>query len=459
VRRESGDWVSAVLFAGSKIYWGNGGKVMMMNVINLKDVGEIDLGGGDIWYLSISRDGKKLYVGEGWNGRIYELATKKVVILRGHTYVVRCIIPGDGTDVITCSNDHTIRIWDGLSGDCKRTLIGHSSSINSILFEESTKRIYSSSHDKTIICWDSASGVQIGVMTGHLNSVSSLAFVNSTTIVSGCRDGTIKMWDIITFTCIKTFRSHTNWVRSVAVTQDGEYILSGSRDHTVKITSIGTGECIHTLEHHSDSVRKVAISSDVHLMASGGNDGKFLIHSIDPPFSFLVHEGILATTDAENKSIRLLSDGTIRIMEGLTNSIISTITPSSTCSLTSAITFEVNPNNNNNNNNSNNNDSNNNNLISFTAPTATSAQLWVKAINAVSNNLHLEPNDRSTSAEMIIHRYHFDMLQFIRHKTGPFKQRVSRAIMDLIGWYTVGSRSKPVASDHDVDDDHDDDDN
>jgi WD40 repeat protein len=37
------------------------------------------------------------------------------------------------------------------------------------------------------------------------------------------------------------FTGHTNWVRSVAFSPDGQHIVSGSEDQTVRVWNISTG--------------------------------------------------------------------------------------------------------------------------------------------------------------------------------------------------------------------------
>ena len=59
-----------------------------------------------------------------------------------------------------------------------------------------------------------------------------------TKITSGSYDSTIKIWDIETYECLKTLKTlngHTNYVRSVAWSPDGQKIASGLYDNRIKI--------------------------------------------------------------------------------------------------------------------------------------------------------------------------------------------------------------------------------
>lgn len=49
-------------------------------------------------------------------------------------------------------------------------------------------------------------------------------------IISSSRDKTIKMWELATGYCVKTFNGHREWVRCVRVNTDGSLLASCSND-------------------------------------------------------------------------------------------------------------------------------------------------------------------------------------------------------------------------------------
>ena len=68
------------------------------------------------------------------------------------------------------------------------------------------------------------------------------------------------MWDARTGTEKRTLTGHTDNVRSVAFSPDGETIASGSFDDTIKIWNARTGAEILTLTGHTGAVKSVAFS-------------------------------------------------------------------------------------------------------------------------------------------------------------------------------------------------------
>ena len=75
---------------------------------------------------------------------------------------------------------------------------------------------------------------------------------------------------------------HTDWVRSVAYSPDGQTLASGGLDDTVRLWDVRTGRLLRTLTGHTGSVISVAYSPDGNTLASGGSDATVLLWEITP---------------------------------------------------------------------------------------------------------------------------------------------------------------------------------
>jgi WD40 repeat protein len=57
-------------------------------------------------------------------------------------------------------------------------------------------------------------------------------------IISGSGDETLKLWDVQTGECLKTFKGHSGCVFSVSFSNDNNFIISGSQDKTLKLWDV-----------------------------------------------------------------------------------------------------------------------------------------------------------------------------------------------------------------------------
>src|SRR5258708_6012449 len=111
-----------------------------------------------------------------------------------------------------------------------------------VAFSRDSSRIVSGSRDKSVRVWDAKTGEQLRELQGHTRSVRSVAFsLDGNRIVSGSGDKSVRVWDANTGGQLRELQGHTNWVSSVAFSPDGNRIVSGSGDQSVRVWDTKTG--------------------------------------------------------------------------------------------------------------------------------------------------------------------------------------------------------------------------
>jgi len=111
------------------------------------------------------------------------------------------------------------------------TLTGHTDTVNVGMFSPDSSKIMTGSDDESVRTWDATTGALGKTLTGHTKAIVSLNFNTAgNTGLSGSEDSTARVWDLDTGFLSRTFSTHTGTVNSVAFSTDEAYVLTGSDD-------------------------------------------------------------------------------------------------------------------------------------------------------------------------------------------------------------------------------------
>ena len=164
-----------------------------------------------------------------------------------------------------------------------RTLESHTAEVTSVAFCPDGRSGLSGSEDDTLRLWDLPTGESVQ-FKGHATDVQSVAvspdgrcgFSGAWDDKIGDKRKTVRLWDLATGTCLRSFDGHTSIVASVSISPDGRWGLSGSWDTTLRLWELATGKCMRTLKGHSETAQCVAISPNGQwgLSGSGKYEGK-----------------------------------------------------------------------------------------------------------------------------------------------------------------------------------------
>ncbi len=232
--------------------------------------------------------------------RIWNLDTLRLVHppLAGHTASVLCLQFDERPDqdiVVSGGSDCRVILWRFSTGRIIKEIAGaHNESVLNLRFDD--RYLVTCSKDKTIKIWNRTEmwptdetyplsttksaakfpsyiiNMQeevenqhlrfkpllpyslIMTLEGHGAAVNAIQILDGQ-IVSASGDRSVKVWDVRTGLCTRTFSGHSKGIACVQF--DGRRIVSGSSDETVRIFDRATGAEVACLNGHTNLVRTV----------------------------------------------------------------------------------------------------------------------------------------------------------------------------------------------------------
>ncbi|XP_006463192.1 hypothetical protein AGABI2DRAFT_224855 [Agaricus bisporus var. bisporus H97] len=270
---------------------------------------------GDLYIRSVcfSPDGKFLATGaEDKQIRIWDIGKKRIRnVFDGHQQEIYSLdFSTDGRLIVSGSGDKTARIWDMVDGTSKVLTINDHDSLNndagvtSVAISPNGQYVAAGSLDTVVRIWDVATGVLVERLRGHRDSVYSVAFTpDGKGLVSGSLDKTLKYWDVSALgggggpsaalvkrakdgkrdekgsPCTMNFNGHKDYVLSVAVSHDGQWVVSGSKDRGVQFWDAKNAVVQCMLQGHKNSVISIDLSPAGSILATGSGDWQARIWS------------------------------------------------------------------------------------------------------------------------------------------------------------------------------------
>lgn len=172
------------------------------------------------------------------------------------------ILTQSNSALVSASSDITVKVWRPHSqdGQSPQTIGLHSDYVKCLATPGThSDWVASGGLDHKIRVWDlNGGGERLSIDVGEdessaKGSVYALS-VRGSIMASGGPESIVRLWDPKSGRRITKFVGHTDNVRDILITQDGDTIMTASSDQTVKVWSMTAGRCMYTLTMHNDSV-------------------------------------------------------------------------------------------------------------------------------------------------------------------------------------------------------------
>ena len=277
--------------------------------------------------IAVLPDGSTIIVA-GYDGKIRAFDIDKRILITqidAHGDWINGIgISDDGKFIVSAGGDQAVKLWDAntfaLVGE---PFIGTDSWINSVKISSNSKYVISAGDNAAIRIWDILQKRMIcEPLYGHTARINEIDISSKGIIVSASDDGTVGVWDVSDKSKNSILSGHSSWVRTVLLSEDGNFAVSGGWDCDIIIWDLQKREMVKNLPGHNASVEALALVSDNGPLISGSDDGTIRFWDIEKgkecEKSIEAHDDwirALKLTHDKKKIVTASWDNTIRLWD------------------------------------------------------------------------------------------------------------------------------------------------
>lgn len=230
-----------------------------------------------------SRDGKLLASSGLLSGRpavvVRDLETGSIVnTLFGHAGPVRSMqFSGDGSKLITGSNDGTARVWDLTDAKFPELgrFTGHVAAVTAVTLSADGMTGISGAADKSLKTWSVSDGVELKSLAGHTGAIVGLAMLADGTVVSA-GDTSVRVWTLATGQQARTFAAPAA-VTAMSLSPDASQLVIAAANNSLTAHNPTNGQPLFQLPGHAAPVRSVSFSGDGKRIVSRSTDGEYRV--------------------------------------------------------------------------------------------------------------------------------------------------------------------------------------
>ncbi|KAK3325901.1 WD40-repeat-containing domain protein [Apodospora peruviana] len=206
----------------------------------LKTIGRFD---SEAHCGEIRADGRVLVAGEdSGKMQVFDVGggTRAVILKTWHIHKqpvwVTKWAPTDLTQLMSCSDDKTVRLWDLPSHNPSRMFTGHSDYVRSGAFMPGNSNVLvSGSYDETVRVWDARAPGGSVLTFKHADPIEDVLPLPSGTTLLAASGSAISVLDLVAAKPLRLITNHQKTVTTLSLASNGRRVVSGGLDGHVKV--------------------------------------------------------------------------------------------------------------------------------------------------------------------------------------------------------------------------------
>lgn len=167
------------------------------------------------------------------------------------------------------SSDNTVRVWSAGSGGEAVATLDADANVNSLAVHGA--RLYAGLEDGSMRVWDMATWSVVETVRASRSSIFSMCATSAGKIVAGCRDGSMHEFDAATLDRRAfTTEKHLSGVTRLSEYREGgeSYVISVSRDKSVRAYTAGGALVTYDKRAHRDGINTLKLHGNTLFTAS-----------------------------------------------------------------------------------------------------------------------------------------------------------------------------------------------
>jgi tricorn protease-like protein len=131
-------------------------------------------------------------------------------------------------------------------------------------------------------------------------------------------DGLIRAWQVVNSGLLGTMRGHAGWVRTLAISPDGQWLVSGGDDFTVRVWRLSSSSLLETIDEGMTTIHQVVFAPDSKTYAWAEESGAVRLRRVNEDGSrnfqgTAIAADCLAFLPDGQRLVAGFADGSIRI--------------------------------------------------------------------------------------------------------------------------------------------------
>lgn len=282
------DWVTSVELSpdGKLIATGTHDKVVLWDAEKRSVARELTGKLGRVRSVAFTTDGKSLLAGGYQKIVAFNVADGSSRELKGHRgFVTTLIVVPGAQQLLSSSEDGTVRQWDLASGESKVVVKEAEDPIMGLALSPDGKQIATASGDETrptrpgpIKLYSLATGEALKTLEAHQRVATCVAFSpDGKLLASGGFDGVVKIHKLEDATMLGVYDDHQRPINQLKFTADSKQIVSAAGGRAVgrnevHVWDVANGKTLAELKKHEAPVVGVALSADGKRIVSASRD-------------------------------------------------------------------------------------------------------------------------------------------------------------------------------------------